>query len=58
MSWRMKLYIYAGKQHQRRRDKKLNLAWLINIFFRHSVDYCLEVWVERTLNSRDDVRLR
>ena len=47
-----RLYIFAYDQHQRRKDKKLNLAWLVNLFYRNNPDYCLEVWVERTLSSK------
>ena len=49
---KLRLYMFAYDQHQRRRDKKLNLAWLVNLFYKNNPDYCLEVWVERTLSSK------
>lgn len=52
MNLKYKMYIFAYNQHQRRRDKKLNVAWAINLFYPNSPDHCLEVWVERTLSSR------
>lgn len=36
-------------QHQRRRNGKINIAAFINLFYKDSPDYCLEVWVERTI---------
>ena len=47
-----RFYMFCYEQHQRRRDRKLNAAWLVNLFYRNSPDHCLEVWVERTLNDR------
>jgi hypothetical protein len=52
MSWKFRMYMFAYDQHERRRDKKFNVAWAINLFYPNSPDHCLEVWVERTLSSR------
>ena len=40
------MFIFAANQHQRRRDKKFNLCWFVNLFNRKGyVDYCMEAWV-------------
>lgn len=35
----------AIKQHQRRRDKKFNITYLINLLNRDYMDYCMEAWI-------------
>ena len=45
--------MFAVKQHQRRKERKFNIAWLVNlIMFKGYHDYCLEVWVAWTLENK------
>ena len=47
-----RLFMFAVNQHQRRKDKKLHLAWLINIFYSGYHDYCMEAWIAWTLENK------
>jgi len=45
------IFMFAVKQYQRRKDNKLNVAWLINLFSKE-VDYCMDCWVAWKLHDK------
>ena len=45
------MFLLAVKQHQRRKERKFNIAWFINLF--HSdIDYCMEAWIAWKLENK------
>ena len=42
----------AVKQYQRRRYGKINITRFINWWYRDNHDYCMEAWIEWTLNNK------
>lgn len=45
MNYNGRVFKFAVVQHQRRRDKKFNITYLINLFNRDYMDYCMEAWI-------------
>ena len=53
MSIKGNIFKLAVNQHQRRRDKKLNITWFINLFYKKSCyDYCMDSWVTWMLDTK------
>ena len=47
-----KWFMFAVKQHQRRREHKINLTWFVNLFHMSYADYCMEAWIAWTLENK------
>lgn len=52
-TFKEKLFILAVGQHYRRKNKKFNICWLINIFYPSYHDYCMEAWIAWVLENKN-----
>tara|TARA_R110000796_G_scaffold248956_1_gene376277 strand:- start:460 stop:624 length:165 start_codon:yes stop_codon:yes gene_type:complete len=46
------LFKFAVGQHQRRRDGRFNIAFLINVFKGDYMDFCMEAWIVHALENK------
>jgi len=52
MNYNGRVFNFAVVQHQRRRDGKFNIAFLINMFKRDYMDFCMESWIVHALENK------
>ena len=52
MNFNSRIFKFAVGQHQRRRDKRFNIAFLINVFKGDYMDFCMEAWIVHALENK------